>query len=108
MDPALEKERRRHARRQIYTAAMVTPNGHRHSARVHDISHGGARLALPQDWSPPEGTALRVFFLLDSDEPMVLRGHVARVAIDHMGVEFEEGQDTAIRDLLELMRMAED
>lgn len=108
MDPTVEKERRRHARRQIYTAAMVTPNGHRHSARVHDISYGGARLALPQDWSPNEGTSVRVFFLLDSDEPIVLRGHVTRVAIDHMGLEFDEGQDAALGDLLELMRLAED
>lgn len=101
MDQTIEK--RRHPRQQVSSAVMITPNGDRHNAQVFDLSAGGARVGLPIDWIPPEGIALRVFFLFDTDHPIVLEGHVTRVAVDHLGLEFSPAQEEQIRELLDVV-----
>ena len=94
-------EQRKHARRDVLEAVMVTPNGDRHDAVVLDMSLGGARMRLPEDWAPKLGAALRVFFLFDTSDAVTLEGRVTRVAVDHMGVQFEPQQEERIRALLD-------
>jgi len=96
-------EKRRHPRQEVFSAIMVTPNGDRHSAHVLDLSLGGARLDLPAHWSPHDGAALRMFFMVGDDHTVVLRGRVARVAVDHLGVQFDPAQEEDIRELLYMM-----
>jgi hypothetical protein len=98
-DPTREK--RRHPRREVFSAVMVTPNGDRHRAHVLDLSAGGARVDLPADWVPSNGARLKVFFRVDSDREIALDTHVVRVAIDHLGLEFDPAQDERIEQLLE-------
>ena len=94
------EERRRAPRRQVVRAIMVRPNGHRHDAQVLDLSLGGARVTLPQHWSPVNGAALRLYFEnADNHESITLRGHVTRVGVEDMGVEFEPSQEADIREL---------
>ena len=94
------EERRRFPRQQVVRAIMVRPNGHRHDAQVLDLSLGGARVTLPQHWSPVNGAALRLYFEnADHDESITLRGHVTRVGLDDIGVEFEPAQEADIREL---------
>jgi hypothetical protein len=79
---------------------MVRPNGHKHDAQVLDLSLGGARVTLPQHWSPVNGAALRLYFEnADEQESITLRGHVTRVGLDDIGVEFEPAQDADIKEL---------
>lgn len=94
-------EQRKHARRDVLEAVMVTPNGDRHDAIVLDMSLGGARMRLPEDWAPKLGAALRVFFLFDTSDAVTLEGRVTRVAVDHMGVQFAPEQEERIRALLD-------
>ena len=101
-------ERRRHPRHRVVRAIMVRPNGHRHDAQVLDLSRGGARVTLPQHWSPVSGAALRLYFSSNGsasddggEEEITLRGHVTRVGLDDMGVEFEPAQEDRIRELIE-------
>jgi len=101
MDQIIEKRQR--PRQQVSSAVMVTPNGTRHAAQVFDLSAHGARLGLPDDWIPADGTALRVFFLHDTDYPIVLDGRVTRVAVDHLGLEFAPLQEDRIGELLQLV-----
>lgn len=96
-------ERRRHPRQRVMRAVMVRPNGHRHDAQVLDLSRGGARVTLPQHWSPVSGAALRLYFDGASDEEITLRGHVTRVGLDDMGVAFEPAQEDRIRELFEAL-----
>ena len=95
-----DDERRRFPRRQVVRAIMVRPNGHKHDAQVLDLSLGGARVSLPQHWSPVNGAALRLYFEnADEQESITLRGHVTRVGLDDIGVEFEPAQDADIKEL---------
>jgi hypothetical protein len=92
--------RRRYPRQQVVRAIMVRPNGHRHDAQLLDLSLGGARVTLPQHWSPENGAMVRIYFENgDQEESITLRGHVTRVGLDDMGVEFEPAQDADIREL---------
>ena len=94
-------ERRHFPRRKVVRAIMVRPNGHRHDAQVLDLSLGGARVSLPQHWSPVNGAALRLYFENgDQDESITLFGHVTRVGLDDMGVEFDASQEAPIRNCL--------
>ena len=96
----MDSEQRRHPREDVYTAIMVSPNGHEHRAAILNLSESGARMGLPEDFERGVGTALRMFFALDDDETVVLYGHVVRVAIDHLGVEFNPCQEDDIRYLM--------
>ena len=100
MDTAVEK--RRYPRREIMGAVMIAPNGNQHDAEVLDLSEGGVRVDLPDDWVPSDGAALKVFFVFDGYQSIMLESHVARIAIDHMGLEFEPAQEDRIRQLLEV------
>ena len=93
-------EQRRFRRQQVSSAVIVTPNGHGHDTRILDISEGGACVALPSDWVPVSGAPLKILFLPESEAPIVLQAHVARIALDHLGVEFDAVQDDSVRDLL--------
>jgi hypothetical protein len=99
-DDAQHDDRRRFPRREVVRAIMVRPNGHKHEAQVLDLSLGGARVTLPQHWSPQNGATLRLYFENgDKDESITLLGHVARVGLDEIGVEFEPSQEANIREL---------
>jgi hypothetical protein len=97
-------EKRRTPRWEVSGAVMITPNGAGHETEVFDISAGGARVGLPDDWTPADGASLRVFFLDDIDCPIMLQGHVTRVAANHLGLEFEPAQERRISELMQLFR----
>ena len=96
-------EQRQYRRINVLDAVVVAPNGHGHGTQVLDVSLGGACVALPSDWVPLDGAALKVFFLPDSDSPIVLQAHVTRVANDHLGVAFDAAQDERVRYLLHML-----
>lgn len=100
----MDIEHRQTPRQEVSGAVMITPNGHGHDAEIFDISAGGARVGLPDDWTPVDGASLRVFFLADSDDPIMLHGHVARVAVDHLGLAFEPAQERRILALMRRLR----
>lgn len=99
-------DKRASPRMRTLTAVMVSPNGHAHDAQVLDLSLGGARLRLPQDWTPRDGTHLRMFFLQDTDNAITLEGQVTRVAVDHMGVSFDPSQEPQVRELFDAIGAA--
>jgi hypothetical protein len=94
-------EQRRHPRRDVVNAIMIRPNGEQHKALVLDVSLGGARLRLPEDWAPRDGANVRMYFLPDSDDAVTLEARVTRVGIDHMGVAFAPVQEVRILALLD-------
>ena len=94
-------EQRRHPRRDVVNAIMIRPNGEQHKALVLDVSLGGARLRLPEDWAPRDGANVRMYFLPDSDDAVTLEARVTRVGIDHMGVAFAPEQEVRILALLD-------
>jgi len=100
----MDTEQRHTSRHEVSGAVMITPNGHGHDAEIFDISAGGARLGLPDDWTPVDGASLRVFFLSDTDHPIMLQGHVTRVAVDQLGLAFEPAQEKRIFELMQLLR----
>lgn len=97
-------EQRRTQRWPVSGAVTITPNGNGHAAEIFDVSTGGARLGLPDDWTPVDGASLRLFFLDDIDCPVMLQGHVTRVGANHLGLEFEAAQERRISELLRLFR----
>ncbi len=100
-------EQRRYRRVNVLDAVVVTPNGHGHDTQVLDVSAGGARVALPEDWTPTTGAALKVLFLPDTDMPIVLQAHVTRVTTDHLGVAFGAAQEADVQQLLYMLGKSE-
>jgi len=93
-------DRRRHARRDVATAIMVSPNGHANTTTMFDISESGARFGLPPDFEHGEGALVRLHFP-KSQGPMVLFAEIKRVAVDHIGVEFAENQEVLVHQLID-------
>ena len=94
------EERRRHARTDVATAIMVSPNGHENRTTVFDLSESGARIGLPLEFEHGAGSTVRLYFP-KTQGPMILYARITRVAVDHLGVEFAEGQDEAVRQLID-------
>jgi hypothetical protein len=95
-----EIEKRGHPRTDAFVAVMVTPNGDLHSADVLDVSESGARVGLSSGWMPATGTRLRLFFRLDARNELAIEGSVARVGVDHLGLQFAPAQEAQIQSLL--------
>jgi PilZ domain. len=96
-------EQRRHPRHRVLGAILVTPNGHGHEAYLLDVSASGACVTLPSDWIPIAHAPLKILFMPDSDAPLVLRAHVARIAMDHLGIEFDDRQGEGVQQLFEVL-----
>jgi hypothetical protein len=97
-------EQRQHPRHDVVSAIMITPNGHQHEAQLMNLSLGGARVDLPEGWTPSDGANLRVFFLLDTADAVALEARVVRVAVDHLGLEFAPTQERRIEHLMDVLR----
>ena len=93
-------ERRRHARTEIASAIMVSPNGHENRTTVFDLSESGARLGLPLDFEHGAGATVRLYFP-KVQGPMIVYARILRVAVDHLGVEFAEGQEGKVLQLID-------
>lgn len=94
------EEKRRYRRAEVFTAIMISPNGHENRSTVYDLSESGARVGLPEDFEHAVGAGVRLFFLLDDNETVVLNASIVRVAIDHLGVQFAPSQEEDIRYLM--------
>jgi hypothetical protein len=97
-------EKRRTRRRAVSGRVTITPNGAGHETQLFDLSAGGARVGLPDDWTHADGAPLRMYFQDDIDCPIMLRGYVARVAVNHLGLAFEPAQERRISELMQLFR----
>lgn len=95
-------EKRRHARDEVLSAALFVGAGR--TAFALDLSRGGARMGLLDDWRPPVESQVTISFLSDTDQAVDLQCRVTRVAVDHVGVAFQGGQDDPIQRLLEAAR----
>jgi hypothetical protein len=93
-------EHRRHPREDIHQAIMVSPNGHQHRASILNLSLSGARVGLPEDLYRAVCAELKLYFPFEVEETVMLKGHVVRVAVDHVGVEFLPMQEDDIRHVM--------
>jgi len=96
----LDEERRRHTRIEVAAAVLVSPNGQENQTAVYDISRSGARIGMPPDFEHGTGALVRLH-LPKAQQPTVLFAEVKRVAIDHIGVEFAEGQEALVLQVID-------
>jgi hypothetical protein len=94
------RERRRHDRVDVAAAILVSPNGHPHHTTVYDLSEGGARIGLPEHFEHDVGALVRLYFPREP-APLVVFAEIRRMGIDHLGVEFAEGQLTLVNQLMD-------
>ena len=92
-------ERRRHDRVDVAATIMVSPNGYPHHTSVYDLSESGARIGLPPHFEHDVGALVRLYFPR-TDGQLVLFAEIKRMAVDHLGVEFAEGQNELVYQLI--------
>jgi hypothetical protein len=100
-------EKRRHPRKDVFTAAMLVAGDDGYLSEVWDLSAGGARLGRPKKWPTPGAELIRVFFMLDQDTVIGVAARVVRSAPDHLGVMFVEGQEQRVQALMYEARFLE-
>ena len=100
-------DKRRHPRKEVFTAALIALDGEGHLSEVWDLSQGGARLGRPLTWTESAGPTVRIYFMLDQETVIALDSKVVRVAEDHLGIEFAAGQDERVQSLLYEARFLE-
>ena len=100
-------EKRRHPRKDIFTAALVALGDEGFLSEVWDVSHGGARIGRPQRWTATGEPELRLYFMLDQETVISIAARLVRAGEEHLGVEFLPGQDDRIQALLYEARFLE-
>ncbi len=100
-------EKRRHPRKDVFTAAMLITADEGYLSEVWDLSAGGARLGKPKKWPANASDTLRVYFMLDQDTVIGMAAKVVRNASDHLGVMFLPGQDQRVQTLMYEARFLE-
>lgn len=100
-------EKRRHPRKDVFTAAMLISGDEGYLSEVWDLSAGGARLGKPKRWPAQTPDQLRVYFMLDQDTVIGVGARIVRNASDHIGVMFIEGQEQRIQALMYEARFLE-
>jgi len=93
-------ERRRHVRREVSSAILVSPNGQPNHTSIFDLSESGARIGIPDDFGHGLGALVRLHFP-NTNAPLIVFAEIVRVAVDHLGVEFVEGQESVVDQLIE-------
>lgn len=100
-------EKRRHPRKDVFTAAMLVTADEGYLSEVWDLSSGGARLGKPKKWPADAAVNLRVYFMLDQDTVIGMAARVVRTASDHLGVMFLDGQEQRVQSLMYEARFLE-
>ena len=100
-------DKRRHPRKEVFTAALIALDGEGHLSEVWDLSQGGARLGRPLTWVESAGPVVRIYFMLDQETVIAVDAKVVRVSDDHLGIEFAAGQDERVQSLLYEARFLE-
>ncbi len=100
-------EKRLHPRKDVFSAAMLVLGEEGYLSEVWDISQGGARLGKPKKWPNVHPDLIRVFFMLDQDTVISVSARIARSGGDHVGVQFVEGQEQRIQQLMYEARFLE-
>ena len=100
-------EKRLHPRKDVFSAAMLVLDGEGYLSEVWDISQGGARLGRPKKWPTDSAAAVRVFFMLDQDTVISLDARMVRSGDDHVGLQFVEGQEDRVQNLMYEARFLE-
>jgi hypothetical protein len=93
-------DRRRHARREVASPVMVSPNGHANLTTLFDISESGARVGRPAEFEHDAGALVRLH-LPRPHGTRVLFAEIRRMAHDHFGVEFAEGQEAMVLQVID-------
>lgn len=100
-------EKRRHPRKDIFTAALIAVGDEGFLSEVWDLSRGGARVGRPRRWTLGAGTPARIYFMLDQETVIAVQARVVRVAEENLGIEFDPGQEERIQALLYEARFLE-
>lgn len=95
------EEKRRHPRKDVFIAALLTQGEEAFLSEVWDLSQGGARLGRPKGWRLEAAPhPIKVYFMLDQETVIPVMASVIRVTDAHLGVSFATGQDERIQGLL--------
>lgn len=93
-------EKRRHPRKDVFTAALLALGDEGFLTEVWDLSQGGARLGKPKRWTLTASAPARIYFMLDQETVIALAARVVRITDDYLGVEFQPDQEDRVQALL--------
>jgi len=93
-------EKRKHPRKDVFTAALLAVGEDGFLTEVWDLSQGGARLGRPKKWNRAQGSPVRIYFMLDQETVIALAARVVRVTDDYLGLEFNAQQEDRVQALL--------
>lgn len=100
-------EKRRHPRKDVFSAALIALGDEGFLSEVWDLSQGGARIGRPQRWTRTGEAEVRIYFMLDQETVIAVAARVVRVGDEHLGIEFLSGQEDRVQALLYEARFLE-
>jgi hypothetical protein len=100
MPQANDNEHRGYPRLEMYVGVFLTQGERAFLSELSDVSAGGARVQRPQNWQHDENGIYSLYFILDQDRILCIKGKVAHQHEDYIGFRFEPGYAIQAEQLL--------
>lgn len=94
-------EKRRHPRTEISAVAVLVAAARGgYLSTALDMSAGGARIVRPLSFADDTPGPFRLFFIFDQDTVVEVTASLVRRGEDHLGFQFDPGQQGEVEQLL--------
>lgn len=97
---AKQEESRGYPRLEMYVGVFMVQGERAFLSELCDVSAGGARIQRPGNWQHDEGGIYSLYFILDQDRIMCIKGKVVHEQDESVGIQFEPGYAIQAEQLL--------
>ena len=93
-------ERRGYPRLQMYAGVFLCRGETGYLSEVVNVSAGGASVTRPGNWTQDPGGSYHLYFVLDQERVLCIRGRVVHEEGDKIGFRYEPGYALQAEQLL--------
>lgn len=93
-------DRRAYTRLEMHAGVFITRGESAWLTEVANVSAGGASVVRPDSWQDSSGTTFHLYFILDQDRILCLKGTVVHESSEHVGFTFAKGYAIQSEQLL--------
>ena len=96
----MSDEQRGYPRLEMYAGVFLTQGERAYLSELSDISAGGAKVQRPGHWQNDPQGQYHMFFILDQDRILCIKGTVVHEQDEFLGFEFAPGYAIQAEQLL--------
>ena len=93
-------DRRAYTRLEMHAGVFIIRGETAFLTEVSNVSAGGVSVVRPENWQEDPDGIYHLYFVLDPDRILCLKGSVVHESVDHLGFTFAKGYAIQSEQLL--------